>query len=76
MAPVPGWKRYPYADAMLERLKNPNAGAGPIAADNSPVERQRFETFLAARRKAPVSDAEKEQLYREFLDWSSKNPKK
>jgi hypothetical protein len=46
-----------------------------IAADNPTVERQRFETFPAALEKVPVSDAKKEELYREYLEWrSSRRP--
>jgi hypothetical protein len=56
---------------MLERLKEPAAGAGLNPADDSTVERRRFEAFLAAQGQAPVSDAKKEELFREYLEWSS-----
>ena len=77
-APVPGWKRYPYAQEMADRLKSvdANASASRIPADNSPVEYQRFYAFLATQRKAPATDAEKLQFYREFLEWSSRQPSK
>lgn len=77
-APVPGWKRYPYAQAMVERLKNAdaNASANRIPADDSAMEYQRFYAFLATQPKAPVTDAEKLQFYREFLEWSSQQPSK
>jgi TRAP-type uncharacterized transport system substrate-binding protein len=77
-APVPGWKRYPYAQAMVERLKNAdaNASASRIPADNSALEYQRFYAFLATQPKAPATDAEKLQFYREFLEWSSRQPSK
>src|SRR6266436_1786284 len=72
-APVPGWKRYPYAQAVVERLKNDdaNASASRNPADNSALEYQRFYAFMATQPKTPVTDAEKLQFYREFLEWSS-----
>jgi TRAP-type uncharacterized transport system substrate-binding protein len=77
-APVPGWKRYPYAQVVVERLKNADAtaSASRIPTDNSPVEYQRFYAFLATQRKAPATDAEKLQFYREYLEWSSRLPPK
>jgi TRAP-type uncharacterized transport system substrate-binding protein len=77
-APVPGWRRYPYAQEVAERLKNgdANASASRIPTDNSPVEYQRFYAFLATQRKAPATDTEKLQFYREFLEWSSRQPPK
>jgi TRAP transporter TAXI family solute receptor len=70
-APVPGWKRYPFAQTMLDRLKESKAGAAPTAADTSTAEHQRFEAFLTAQEKTPISDAKKEQLYRQYLEWRS-----
>jgi hypothetical protein len=74
-AQVPGWKRYPYSEELVQRMKEANAGTGPVAAENSP-QYQRFNAFLAALQKGTASGAEKEQLYREFLDWSSRHPPK
>ena len=70
-APVPGWKRYPFAETMLERLREAKAGAAPTAADTSTIEHRRFEAFLAAQEKTPISDAKKEELYRQYLEWRS-----
>jgi TRAP-type uncharacterized transport system substrate-binding protein len=76
-AAVPGWKRYPYAEAVLERLKEAQAAAAPVGPDSSAVQHQRFGVFLDADEKAPVPDAKKEQLYRDFLEWrSSRSPPK
>ena len=72
-AQVPGWKRYPYAQTMLNRLREANASAAPSAADH-PAGRQRFDTFLAGQQKSPMSEAQKQQLYRQFLEWSRKHP--
>jgi TRAP-type uncharacterized transport system substrate-binding protein len=77
-APVPGWKRYPYAQAMVEHLENAdaNASAGRIPAGDSAMEYQRSYAFMATQPKTPVTDAEKLQSYREFLEWSSQQPSK
>jgi TRAP-type uncharacterized transport system substrate-binding protein len=81
-AKVPGWKRYPYVDALLERLKqkNANVGAAPTAADSS-EQHQRFNTFLAEQPRGAASAAagtedKKEELYRSFLDWNSRHAPK
>jgi len=69
-AQVPGWQRYPYVDTMLDQMRK-DAGAGMTpTANRSPSRQDRFEVFLAAQPKAPTSKAEKEQLYRSFLEWS------
>ncbi len=68
-ASVPGWKRYPYADVMLQRLKGSQAGMGSIAPDDSVLQQRRFEAFLDAQQKGPISDDRKEELYRQFLEW-------
>ena len=74
-AKVPGWKRYPYVDVLLERMKKDDAvgAAGTPAADDA-LQRRRFDAFLATRPKAPASSAEKDQLYKSFLDWNNRHP--
>jgi TRAP-type uncharacterized transport system substrate-binding protein len=75
-AKVAGWQRYPYAAAVIERMKqDAGAGARAPAADDS-QQHQRFNAFLASQPKMPRSDADNEELYRKFLDWSSHNPPK
>jgi TRAP-type uncharacterized transport system substrate-binding protein len=76
VAPVPGWKRYPYADGIVERLKNANANAGPMAGAGAAPARQQFETFVATQRGPAVSETEKAQLYREYLQWNRQTPPK
>lgn len=71
-AQVPGWKRYPFAQTMLDRLKA-NASVAQSSTDH-PAGQQRFDTFLAAQQKSPMSEAQKQQLYRQFLEWSRKHP--
>jgi len=72
-AQVPGWQRYPYVDTMLDRMrKDADVGMRPTA--NRPLSPQdRFEVFLASQPKSPTSKAEKEQLYRSFLEWSKQH---
>ena len=73
-AEVPGWQRYPYVDVLLERMKkDANVGLASPVADTH-LEQQRFDAFLATQSKSPRSTAEKEQLYRSFLDWSKRQP--
>ncbi|MGJ4993632.1 TAXI family TRAP transporter solute-binding subunit [Bradyrhizobium sp. HKCCYLS3077] len=74
-AQVPGWQRYPYVDIVLERMrKEADVGLTP-AAPGSLAQQERFEAFLASQAKAPTSKAEKEELYRSFLEWSRKRQK-
>jgi TRAP-type uncharacterized transport system substrate-binding protein len=74
-AEVPGWKRYPYVSVLLERMKKDDAvGATPNAADSA-LQRRRFDAFLAKQPKTPASGAEREQLYKSFLDWKSRQPR-
>jgi len=72
-AQVPGWQRYPYVDTMLDRMRK-DADVGMTPTANRPLSPQdRFEVFLASQPKSPTSKAEKEQLYRSFLEWSKQH---
>ncbi|MGC2777172.1 MAG: TAXI family TRAP transporter solute-binding subunit [Bradyrhizobium sp.] len=71
-AQVPGWQRYPYVDAVLERMKKEADVGLPPATTGSLSQQERFEAFLALQPQAPTSKAEKDQLYRSFLEWSRK----
>jgi hypothetical protein len=60
---------------LLERMKKDDAvGATPNAADSA-LQRRRFDAFLAKQPKTPASGAEREQLYKSFLDWKSRQPR-
>jgi hypothetical protein len=62
---------------MVEHMNaDANASAGRIPAGDSAMEYQRFYAFMATQPKTPVTDAEKLQFYREFLEWSSQQPSK
>ena len=68
-AELPGWTRHPAAQQWLRR----NA---PVAANSSPQSLQvLFSRFIDERRQAgggaPMSDAEKEDLFRQFRAWQS-----
>ncbi|MGH6679418.1 MAG: hypothetical protein ACREDL_10945 [Bradyrhizobium sp.] len=58
---------------MLDRLRKANASVAQSSADH-PAGQQRFDSFLAAQQKSPMSEAQKQQLYRQFLEWSRKHP--
>ena len=74
-AQVPGWQRYPYVETVLERMRKEADVGLPPAATGSLSQQERFEAFLASQAKAPTTKAEKEELYRSFLDWSRKRQK-
>jgi uncharacterized protein len=63
-ATVPGWTRHVTATQMLERLR------GPVAAGNDEVSRD-FQAFLnrAGAGNVGQSQADRETLFRQFLQW-------
>ena len=54
--------------------KDDTVGTTPNAADNG-QQRQRFDAFLAVQPKPPASGAEKEELYKSFLEWNKRHPR-
>jgi uncharacterized protein len=65
-ATVPGWTRYPLAEQMLERFRGPSAG-------NQEQVGRDFQAFLnQAGTGAPQSAADREALFRQFLQWREK----
>src|SRR5438132_7428905 len=61
-ATVPGWTRYIIAQQMLERYHGPSVSAEDISRD--------FQAFLNRfGTSAPQSQADREALFREFLQW-------
>jgi len=75
-AKVPSWKRYPHAEVALERLKASLAASQSPARTAEPqtaqAQKQRFDTYLTNRSILPKSDAERDQLYKGFQEWSRK----
>jgi uncharacterized protein len=61
---VPGWQRFPPAQEWLDRHEQEASKA-----------RTSFERFLDDKsgQGRPVSQADRERLFREFQDWSRKN---
>lgn len=55
-ATVPGWTRFSAAEEMLQRLK-------------AQQQQAKFVNFLSTRPNLPATDAEKQALFKEFLQW-------
>jgi TRAP-type uncharacterized transport system substrate-binding protein len=66
-ATVPGWTRFGVADQLLQQM----------AAQQQQKQQQRasFETFLSNQPKMPASDADREDLFRKFLQWQAREPR-
>ncbi|CAL75043.1 conserved hypothetical protein; putative TRAP-type uncharacterized transport system protein, periplasmic component [Bradyrhizobium sp. ORS 278] len=73
-AQVPGWQRYPYVETVLERMKKDADIGLPPAATGGLSQQQRSDAFLESQAKAS-SKAERDELYRSFLEWSRKQRK-
>jgi TRAP-type uncharacterized transport system substrate-binding protein len=58
-ATVPGWTRFSVADEMLQRL----------TAQTQQQQQAKFDTFLDTQPHMPANDAEREALFRDFLQW-------
>jgi len=63
-ATVPGWTRFSVAEQLLQQM----------AAEQQQQKQQRaaFETFLSNQPKMPASDADREDLFRKFLQWQAR----
>jgi uncharacterized protein len=63
-ATVPGWTRFSVADQLLQQMQ----------AEQQQKQQQRaaFETFLSNQPKMPASDADREDLFRKFLQWQAR----
>lgn len=58
-ATVPGWTRFGPAEDMLQQLE----------AQRQQQEKTEFQTFLSSKPGAPANAAEREALFRDFLQW-------
>jgi TRAP-type uncharacterized transport system substrate-binding protein len=58
-ATVPGWTRSPAAEEMLQQLQ----------AQQQQQEKTDFQTFLNKQPGAPANTAERDALFRDFLQW-------
>jgi TRAP-type uncharacterized transport system substrate-binding protein len=62
-ATVPGWTRYSLSEQMLERIRGPAAAAREDVGPD-------FQAFLTQKRTGrPLTQADREALFREFLQW-------
>jgi TRAP-type uncharacterized transport system substrate-binding protein len=68
-ATIRGWQRFPAAQEWLDRQE---AAAAKASKGNDDVAQARAQ----AAKAAPGNTAEQERLFREFLEWSSKRPKR
>lgn len=69
-ATVPGWTRFSAAEQLLQQMQ---AQQQQMQAQQQQKQQQRaaFETFLSNQPKMPVSDADREDLFRKFLQWQA-----
>jgi TRAP-type uncharacterized transport system substrate-binding protein len=58
-ATVPGWTRFGAAEEMLQHIK-------------AQQQQGSFQTFLSAQPRLPSSNAERDALYRDFLQWQAR----
>jgi uncharacterized protein len=63
-ATVPGWTRFSVAEQLLQQMQ--------VQAQQKQQQRASFETFLSNQPKMPVSDADREDLFRKFLQWQAR----
>ena len=62
-ATVPGWTRFSGAEQLLQQMQTEQ--------QQKQQQRAAFETFLSNQPKMPVSDADREDLFRKFLQWQA-----
>jgi TRAP-type uncharacterized transport system substrate-binding protein len=58
-ATVPGWTRFAPAEEMLQQIE----------AQHQQQEKVDFQTFLKQQPNAPANEAERDALFRDFLQW-------
>ena len=64
-ATVPGWTRFSVAQDMLDKMQKQGATA---------QQQVDFNTYLTRQTHIPSSDAEREALFRNFLQWRQAHP--
>jgi uncharacterized protein len=62
-ATVPGWTRFSAADDMLQQIQAQQQQKQQQRAD--------FDTFLSHQPRMPASDADREELFRKFIQWQA-----
>jgi TRAP-type uncharacterized transport system substrate-binding protein len=66
-ATVPGWTRFSAAETMLQQLQAQQQQAQQQPAQQP--EQASFQAFLSTRSHLPSNDAEREALFRDFIQW-------
>jgi TRAP-type uncharacterized transport system substrate-binding protein len=64
-ATVPGWTRFAVAEQLLQQMQ--------VEQQQKQQQRAAFETFLSNQPRMPVSDADREDLFRKFLQWQARD---
>jgi TRAP-type uncharacterized transport system substrate-binding protein len=62
-ATVPGWTRFSVADDLLQQIQAQQQQKQQQRAD--------FDTFLSHQPRMPTSDADREELFRKFIQWQA-----
>ncbi len=62
-ATVPGWTRFSVADDQLQQIQAQQQQKQQQRAD--------FDTFLSHQPRMPASDADREELFRKFIQWQA-----
>jgi len=62
-ATVPGWTRFGAAEGLLQNMQTEQ--------QQQQQQRAAFETFLSNQPNVPSNDAEREALFRKFLQWQA-----
>jgi TRAP-type uncharacterized transport system substrate-binding protein len=82
-ATVPGWTRFSAAEQLLQQMQAQQQQQQQMQAQQQQQQqmqaqqqqkqqqRAAFETFLSNQPKMPVSDADREDLFRKFLQWQA-----
>jgi TRAP-type uncharacterized transport system substrate-binding protein len=62
-ATVPGWTRFSVAEELLQQIQAQQQQKQQQRAD--------FDAFVSRQQTVPVSDADREDLFRKFLQWQA-----
>jgi len=67
-ATVPGWTRFSVAEDLLQNMQSDQQ-----QQQQQQQQKAAFETFLSSQPSAPANDAEREALFRKFLQWQAQH---
>ena len=70
-ATVPGWTRFSAAEQLLQQMQAQQQQQMQAQQQQKQQQRAAFETFLSNQPKMPASDADREDLFRKFLQWQA-----